>query len=252
MVLLILAILHILGDFYFQTNNMVNKKSESVWYVLLHSFLYTLPFICFFVFIDIANKTKISIIGFAIILISHFFVDWLKTFLEKKFVSPKVRLTVFICDQVIHLGLIFVFYLVTKLENLLSAINIVFIGKTISTMNLVVYTLLILLIINPAAVLVKKVFALLETENDYNKGFDNSINTNSRAGKIIGILERLITMMLILVNQYSVLGLVLTAKSIARFKDFEKAHFAEKYLIGTLVSLSIAFGATILLKKFLV
>lgn len=43
----------------------------------------------------------------------------------------------------------------------------------------------------------------------------------------------------------------MTAKSIARYKQLEDKNFAEKYLVGTLTSVLIAFLTTIVLKQFL-
>lgn len=43
----------------------------------------------------------------------------------------------------------------------------------------------------------------------------------------------------------------MTAKSIARYKQLEDKNFAEKYLVGTLTSVLIAFLTTIILKQFL-
>ena len=47
------------------------------------------------------------------------------------------------------------------------------------------------------------------------------------------------------------MGFVLTAKSIARFKQMENKDFAEKYLIGTLTSFLIALISVLILKELL-
>jgi len=60
------------------------------------------------------------------------------------------------------------------------------------------------------------------------------------AGAMIGILERVFTLTLVLVGQYMALGLILTAKSIARFEELKDRKFAEYYLIGTLSSMLFA------------
>ena len=62
----------------------------------------------------------------------------------------------------------------------------------------------------------------------------------SRIGSWIGILEREIMLLLALMGQYGAIGFVLTAKSLARFKQLENKAFAEKYLLGTLLSSGIA------------
>ena len=53
---------------------------------------------------------------------------------------------------------------------------------------------------------------------------------------------REIILLLGLMGQYGAVGFVLTAKSLARYKQLEKKAFAEKYLVGTLLSAFIAFG----------
>ena len=55
----------------------------------------------------------------------------------------------------------------------------------------------------------------------------------------IGVLERLIMLIFGFMNLYSAIGLVFTAKSLARFKNSRNGTFAEKYLVGTLLSMLI-------------
>ena len=55
-------------------------------------------------------------------------------------------------------------------------------------------------------------------------------------GKMIGILERLLMLTFLYLNQVAAIGLVLTCKSITRFKQLEDKKFAERYLIGTMLS----------------
>ncbi len=62
----------------------------------------------------------------------------------------------------------------------------------------------------------------------------------ARVGAVIGILERLIVVALVLVGQYAAIGLVVTAKTIARFRQLEDRQFAEYYLLGTLASIATA------------
>lgn len=71
------------------------------------------------------------------------------------------------------------------------------------------------------------------------------------AGRIIGVLERMITLTLVLFDQWGALGFVLAAKSIARFKDLDQRLSAEYYLIGTLMSLLLAVASALLLRLLL-
>jgi hypothetical protein len=64
-------------------------------------------------------------------------------------------------------------------------------------------------------------------------------------GRTIGILERLLLYTLVLLGQWSALGFVLAAKSVARFRELESKHFADYYLIGTLTSVLVAIATGI-------
>ncbi len=61
-------------------------------------------------------------------------------------------------------------------------------------------------------------------------------------------MERSLVLALILVNQYSAVGLIIAAKSILRFKDNTKNEYV---LVGTLLSFGIAIILGVLI-SFLV
>ncbi len=70
-------------------------------------------------------------------------------------------------------------------------------------------------------------------------------------GRTIGCLERTLVFALVLFGQWGALGLVIAAKSIARFKELNDRHFADYYLIGTLASMLVAVGTGILVRYVL-
>jgi len=62
-------------------------------------------------------------------------------------------------------------------------------------------------------------------------------NNDKKTGAFIGLLERIIILIFLSIGQYSAIGLVLTAKSVARYDKISKdKNFAEYYLLGTLLS----------------
>ena len=61
-------------------------------------------------------------------------------------------------------------------------------------------------------------------------------------GRAIGFLERALALTLVLVGEFGALGLIVAAKSLARFKALEDREFAEYFLIGTLASFILALG----------
>lgn len=77
------------------------------------------------------------------------------------------------------------------------------------------------------------------------------------AGSIIGILERLLVTSFVLfwpAFGAAAIGLIFSAKSIARFPEMGKedgARFAEYYLVGTLTSFTVAIGAGMIARSYL-
>jgi hypothetical protein len=72
------------------------------------------------------------------------------------------------------------------------------------------------------------------------------------AGLYIGWLERFLVLTAMVMQSPGTVGLIFAAKSIARYPELKSpGRFAEYFLIGTLLSISIAFvGGVILLKVF--
>lgn len=62
-----------------------------------------------------------------------------------------------------------------------------------------------------------------------------------RAGMYIGWLERFLVLTAVIAKSPTAIGLIVTAKSIVRFKKVEQDDdFAEYFLLGTFLSLALA------------
>ena len=70
-------------------------------------------------------------------------------------------------------------------------------------------------------------------------------------GRAIGVLERALVLTFVWFGQYGAVGLVVAAKSLARFKALEDREFAEYFLIGTLASLLLAVLGGVALRMLL-
>lgn len=68
----------------------------------------------------------------------------------------------------------------------------------------------------------------------------------ARIGEAIGILERLVVAVLVLSRAEAAIGLVVAAKTLARFKQLDDREFAEYYLLGTLASVAVAIFSALL------
>jgi hypothetical protein len=75
----------------------------------------------------------------------------------------------------------------------------------------------------------------------WSRKIDDPQNSLANAGKWIGIAERIIVLILVLENQFSAIGLLVTAKGIIRFNEKDRQEAKTEYLvIGTLLSIGIA------------
>jgi hypothetical protein len=76
-------------------------------------------------------------------------------------------------------------------------------------------------------------------------------NEMQNAGMYIGWLERFVVLTALVLQSPATVGLILTAKSIARYPEMKSVRFAEYFLIGTLLSMSLGIVGGIILLKFL-
>ena len=160
-----------------------------------------------------------------VILLTHAGIDFLKPIAQKQLKLPKAW--TFALDQVLHIGIL------TCLV-LMGAKN----GTTylpLDTLNLIFY---VLLVGKPSNIAFKILFA------KYQPTSKKKMDTITGAGSMIGFLERLVIGACLVYGQFASIGLVFTAKSIARYnKISENPAFAEYYLIGSLFSILSALLA---------
>ncbi len=83
--------------------------------------------------------------------------------------------------------------------------------------------------------------------------YENDVETSGLrgAGLVIGIVERIMVLTFVLVNQYTAITVIFAAKSIARFNELTDRKMAEYYLVGTLVSITFALLAGIIVRAIL-
>ena len=81
-------------------------------------------------------------------------------------------------------------------------------------------------------------------------GVKQSTTSNAsqiRAGRYIGLLERLLISIGIIVKSWEVIAVVVALKTVARYKELDKQINAEYFLIGSLASIFWAIFVTALL-----
>ncbi|GAA5348175.1 DUF3307 domain-containing protein [Streptococcus uberis] len=219
--LLLLLICHFLADFHFQSPQMAEKKLSDKRYLLKHILLVGVTLMPLFVLIPNQWLT------YLIIWLSHAVID-----LSKSKFARLLKLNIkqsFILDQLFHLTII----------ASLAVINAHNYSKVVYLDNSLLTTaLFIILITKPSNILFKILF------EKYQPAGGVKLDTISGAGAMIGTLERIVIGICMVMGQYASIGLVFTAKSIARYnKISESPAFAEYYLIGSLFSILSVFLA---------
>jgi hypothetical protein len=89
---------------------------------------------------------------------------------------------------------------------------------------------------------------VIQTLNADGAAASPPTENEENVGEWIGILERIITLTLVLTGNLGAIAFVLTAKSIARFKALENKDFAEYYLLGTSGSIIAALSAGLIVR----
>ncbi|WP_455631623.1 DUF3307 domain-containing protein [Parabacteroides sp.] len=213
-----LLLAHVIADFYLQNDKCCSQKEEKKlksWFLYVHSFLagtvsWALIPVCDF-----------GLYAFAIAL-SHLAIDIVKVY------SPK-GLWSFTIDQIAHL-------------TVLAAVSFSFNNSTVlpiqstdyaETFSIPLFILAILLCIKPANILIKLIL------KKYQIGETQSCENIKNAGALIGNLERILTIVFVIIGQYEAIGFIIAAKSILRFKDTDTAK-TEYVLAGTFLSFGIA------------
>ena len=242
MIVTILISVHLLADFLFQTSTYSEKKRKILKPSLLHCLIYFIVFEI--VLLPILQFKKAFLLGM-ISSVLHFLINFIKNKLEKSFPQRRLQIWIFSINQLIHFTILIGMYYIFNLENSVSNLYV----KLQAYENfkiIILYISVFSIIFEPASVFIRKLFTSISPKTSPKENLEEL-----KAGNIIGKLERIIIAILLLNNQFGVIGFVLTAKSIARFKQIENRNFAEKYLIGTLTSFLIVLVTVLILKGLL-
>lgn len=227
MLLLKLFLAHIIGDFFLQPQSWVKdkeqrklKSSKLYLHILIHFAL------LFVILWDISMWPIITTVA-----VLHYIIDAAKLLFQKK----KTKRLWFFIDQFLHILSIFIAYYLFvdhfKIENLL-------------TDQMLLLLICILFLTQPVSIIMKTIFSKwnISKLTEGNESLKD-------AGKYIGILERVLVFVFVILNHWEAVGFLITAKSVFRFGDLKESKqrkLTEYILIGTLISFGIAIGVGLL------
>lgn len=229
MIILIKLILaHLIGDFLLQLKSWVKSKEKKklkspklYLHVAIHLAL------MFLLIWDLSYWPMLIIIG-----VLHLIIDAIKLIFQTK----KNKRQWFFIDQLLHIISIFSTYFI-------------YTSTTFSTSDIPTETALILLtcilfLTKPVSIIMQAIFSKWNIEK-----LTKNNESLKDAGKYIGILERLLVFLFIIMNHWEAVGFLITAKSVFRFGDLKESKhrkLTEYILIGTLISFGIAIVTGIL------
>lgn len=223
MILIKLILAHLIGDFFLQPNSWIKEKEKKTLKspkLYLHVFIH---FILLFVILwDLSKWPIILIIGG-----SHFVIDALKL----RFQTKKTKRILFFIDQFLHLIVILMvywFFIASPAEVL---------DHLLTDRALLLLTCILFLTI-PVSIIMKTIFL----KWNISKIIEGNESLKD-AGKYIGILERILVFVFVILDHWEAVGFLITAKSVFRFGDLRESKerkLTEYILIGTLISFGIA------------
>ena len=236
---------HLLTDFVFQTGRLVSKKHRGEWRgYLVHGATH---YIAVLAIVAIADPHRFLTLNFQVIAVFlsavHLIVDWAKLSVTKSRLMPDNAL-VFVLDQTIHFASVIGAVLILVRPPLQTfafcLMRIRLLQETI-LLVLVVY----IFVIFGGGYFIRVLIGPLWREEPGQETREHEEVIN--AGLYIGWLERFLVLTALFLQSPAAVGFILAAKSIARYPELKSVRFAEYFLIGTLLSVSIAIGGAIIL-----
>jgi hypothetical protein len=240
--LLQLLLAHFIGDFFLQSDKWIIDKEKHRWrsgYLYLHCIIHGILVLL------VATSWQYWKQA-AFIAATHCIIDGLKLQFQKE----STKRAWFFADQALHLAVIGIVWKYTTG----SMIPIAFLSNT-KCLAILTGTLVLL---HPASFFIKN-FISKWIPSPVQKGSTEIINnagqdTLEKAGRIIGMTERILIFIFILIQQWEAIGFLLAAKSVFRFGELNTARdrrLTEYVLIGTLISFFTAIATGLLVLQIM-
>jgi hypothetical protein len=249
---LALLLAHLLADFPLQSNWIVWNKSRRLSALVSHGLIHwSVAWGCLLLFASARFLSWRAHLVVGAYFAAHLLIDKLKYWLTAKKVWRDDART-FSIDQVLHVLTIAIASL------LLSGINPLVLPQTLAlSPSAKMHALEIATVY--LGVVVSGGYLIRYLTKSFRGAIDDEASSSGsaaetelkNAGLYIGYLERLLILTAILAKSATLVGLILTGKSIARFPELRKPSFAEYFLIGTLLSVSLAVLGGLLLQEML-
>lgn len=238
-----LFVAHLCGDFFLQCKGFCEKKRDENyrgWRVYVHSLVIGL--LSWAVVWDASAWWLALLIG-----CSHLIVDVVKCAVEKKMIGRKADrflLVPFCIDQIVHFAFIVIIASLWMRFNSWGEFS-----WAVDNAKWLALAVALLVASKPANILVNLILRICKVSGSEGEALDGE-HGNFHSGALIGTLERWLTVVFVVLNQYEAIGFLLAAKSILRFSETNKGDEKSEYVLtGTLLSLTIAVGLGLVIAR---
>lgn len=223
--IVVLLLLHVLGDFYLQRQQDIDDRYDHNKISLKHFAIHVALWL-FCVAVFFFNRDLIVLLG--LYIGTHLVIDLILYIVQK--IQKISKEWMYGLDQAIHLFSIFLGIYLLDVYDLLNLSFISHLSESVWTVLILITGFLYLM--KPANYTFKMYF------RRYNSTIDS--NEIPNAGSHIGSIERMVMFILLMMGAEISLGIILTAKTLTRFEKISKdKSFAQYYLLGTLYSILI-------------
>ena len=217
--LLILQFLaHLVSDFYLQTAKSCQSKADNA-FKSRHLYIHALiTFACAWLFsLNVGYWWAALLIG-----VLHLIIDGLKS------VCKNLKGAFFI-DQLLHVAVI------VATVTLFNNKGVISFPTWLSETKVLLWIVAFVFCLCPANFFIQNIFKDAKISIP-DSGKENSL---PNAGRVIGNVERMLTLVFVMLGQYEAIGFLLAAKSLLRFRETDTVK-SEYVLVGTLLSFGFA------------
>ena len=209
---------HFVSDFYLQTEKSCKSKADNA-FKSRHLYIHALiTFACAWLF-----SLSVGFWWAALLIASlHLIIDGLKS------VCKNLK-GAFFYDQILHLAVIVV---VVALFNNKGEISF---PAWLPETKVLLWMVAFVFCLRPANFIIQNIFREAKISIP-DSGKEQSL---PNAGRVIGNVERMLTLVFVMLGQYEAIGFLLAAKSLLRFRETDTVK-SEYVLVGTLLSFGIA------------
>jgi Protein of unknown function (DUF3307) len=273
---------HLLGDFIFQSDRLVKERKDKPLaalgkHIAIHIVLMAIASLMVMFMHNSFHLSIFLLLGQAILLISicHYLIDYGKIKLTDKLKGTGSQAFLFLIDQILHFLTIWIVFhdmiIPARLlesgegwamDEKIAATICVFILATYGSGH---FLQILLQNMVPNYELQEGIYRVsdekieVKTKHENNGKQEVEITTikteqffhdsPAKIGQIIGMLERTLIIIFMMMDMPQGLAFLAALKTLTRFKQFEHKQFAEYYLIGTLSSAIIGILLGIVASK---